>query len=444
MAASPTPLTIMFWPESAHGPTNQCIGLAAILRDRGHTIVFAAESSWAGKLSPYGFIEELVDLAEPAEGADEQDAGAFWTDFITETAPEFRKPTIEQLESFIQPTYQALIDGARYCEPRLREIVGSHRPDVIVEDNVVIFPALTTSGAPFVRIVSCSPLEVGGPEVPPPFSGLPSADRSQWDSYRAEFDRSHRAMWADFDAWVQAQGGAALPDLEFMPRGGASNPAANLYVYPAEADYLDARPLDDSWVRMDSSVRETDEDYVVPPALADRPDGSALIYLSLGSLGSADVELMQRLVDVLGTTRHRFIVSKGPQADRIMLTDNMVGAQMVPQTKIIPQVDLVISHGGNNTVTETLHFGKPLIVLPLFWDQYENAQRIDELGFGVRLNTYGFADAELTDAVERLLGDTPLRSGLAQQGEAIRARDGLRVGADVIEQVGAKYRASLD
>jgi MGT family glycosyltransferase len=251
-------------------------------------------------------------------------------------------------------------------------------------------------------------------------------------------------MWNDFDSWVQAQGAAPLPDLEFMPRGGASNPAANLYVYPAEADYLEARPLDDSWVRMDSSVRETDEDYVVPPALANRPDDSALIYLSLGSLGGADVELMQRLVDVLATTQHRFIVSKGPQADRITLTDNMVGAQMVPQTKIIPQVDLVISHGGNNTVTETLHFGKPLIVLPLFWDQYENAQRIDELGFGIRLNTYGFADAELTDAVERLLGDTALRTRLAEQGEAIRARDGLRVGADVIEQVGIKYRASLD
>ena len=64
------PLTIMFWPESAYGPTNQCIGLAAILRDRGHTIVFAAESSWAGKLAPFGFIEELVDLAEPAQDAD--------------------------------------------------------------------------------------------------------------------------------------------------------------------------------------------------------------------------------------------------------------------------------------------------------------------------------------------------------------------------------------
>ena len=104
-------------------------------------------------------------------------------------SPEFRKPTSQQLESFIQPTYQALIDGAKYSEPRLREIVAKHRPDVLVEDNVVLFPALVTSGAPFVRIVSCSPLEVPGPGVPPPFSGLPSADAEQWESYRAEFDR---------------------------------------------------------------------------------------------------------------------------------------------------------------------------------------------------------------------------------------------------------------
>ncbi|GAB7068680.1 glycosyl transferase [Mycobacterium hodleri] len=438
----PTPLTIMFWPESAYGPTNQCIGLAAILRDRGHTIVFAAESSWAGKLAPLGFVEELVDLAEPEPAAadGDADAGKFWTDFIAETAPEFRKPTVEQLESFVAPTYQALIDGAKYCEPRLREIIATHRPDVVVEDNVVLFPALVTAGAPFVRIVSCSPLEVPGPGVPPPFSGLPSDDPAQWQAYRDEFDRTHRAMWTDFDSWVRAQGADALPELEFMPRDNA----ANLYVYPAEADYVDARPLDESWTRMDSSVRETDGDYHVPAEVADRPEDSALIYLSLGSLGGADVELMRRLVEVLGTTRHRFIVSKGPQADQITLPDNMVGAQMLPQTKVIPQVDLVISHGGNNTTTEALHFGKPLIVLPLFWDQYENAQRVDELGFGVRLDTYSFADAELTDAVERLLADTDLRARLDEMGAAIRDRDGLRVGADVIEQVGTRHRDSVD
>lgn len=54
MLTAPTPLTMMFWPESAYGPTNQCIGLAAILRDRGHTIVFTAESQlWPATVSAF-------------------------------------------------------------------------------------------------------------------------------------------------------------------------------------------------------------------------------------------------------------------------------------------------------------------------------------------------------------------------------------------------------
>ena len=160
---------------------------------------------------------------------------------------------------------------------------------------------------------------------------------------------------------------------------------ANLYLFPQEADYTDRRPLDSTWHRIDSSVRSTDEPFELPSQLADRPDGSALVYLSLGSLGSADVDLMKRLVDVLGRTPHRYIVSKGPQHTEYELADNMWGAEFLPQTSLMPLVDLVITHGGNNTTTEALHFGKPMVLLPLFWDQYDNAQRMDELGFGRRL-----------------------------------------------------------
>src|SRR4051794_38479191 len=118
------PLTVLFMPESAYGPTNQCIGLGKVLLDRGHTVVFAAERSWAGKLAPFGFVEALVDLAPPAADPGEEVAGQFWIDFINETAPEFRRPTIEQLETFVQPTYQALIDGAKYCEAQLKAIIA--------------------------------------------------------------------------------------------------------------------------------------------------------------------------------------------------------------------------------------------------------------------------------------------------------------------------------
>jgi MGT family glycosyltransferase len=437
------PLTILFMPESAFGPTNQCIGLGDVLLRRGHRVVFAAEASWKGKLAPLGFEEDLVDLApapEPVEGEDaEQDAGAFWKEFIRDTAPEFRKPTVEQLSTFMQPTWQALIDGAQYCEPQLREILARVKPDVIVEDNVVSFPALLTAGAPYVRIVSCNPLEIPGTDLPPAYSGLPADDRSEWDSFRAEYDRTHRPTWEAFNAWVQDQGALPLPDLEFVH----TSDHANLYVFPAEADYTGARPLDSTWHRMDSSVRGTDEQYVLPEQVAERPDGSALVYLSLGSLGSADVGLMKRLVDVLGRTPHRFIVSMGPQHDQYELAANMVGAEFLPQTTLIPQVDAVVTHGGNNTTTEALHFGKPMIALPLFWDQYDNAQRMDELGFGVRLATYAFTDSEMEAALAHVLSPE-VRAAAAARGEAIRARDGLVRGADVIEHVARAYADSRD
>src|ERR1700733_5938046 len=95
-------LTFLFMPESAYGPTNNCVGIGNVLRGQGHRVVFAAEASWAGKLEALGFGEDLVDLAPPPPAdAPEQSAGQFWTDFIRATSPEFRKPTIEQLSTFV-------------------------------------------------------------------------------------------------------------------------------------------------------------------------------------------------------------------------------------------------------------------------------------------------------------------------------------------------------
>ncbi len=422
-------LTVLFMPESAYGPTNNCIGIGDVLRRRGHRVVFAAEASWKGRLEPLGFEEDLVDLSPPAAAS--QDAGQFWKDFIATTAPEFRKPTIEQLDTWIKPVWEELIGGARYCQDQLAAIVARTRPDVIVEDNVISFPALLTAGVPFVRIVSCNPLEIAGPGLPPAFSGYPVADQSgwaqtKWAEFRAEYDRVHRALWTEFNDWVTSQGAPPLAELEFIHTGDL-----NLYVFPELADYPRARPLGPGWQRLDSSVRETDEQYPVPAPLATQ-DG-ALIYFSLGSLGSADVPLMRRIIGGLADTPYRYIVSKGPLHAELELAPNMTGAEFLPQTSVIPQVDLVITHGGNNTTTECLHFGKPMIVLPLFWDQHDNAQRVAELGLGARLDTYRFTDAELHGALRQLLGDAALRDRLAAGAAQIQARQGLRRAAGLIE-----------
>ena len=423
--------TIVFFPEGAYGPTNNCAGIGAILRERGHRVVFIVEESFAGTLEAKGFEERLMRLG-PAP-AEPEVPGQFWIDFIRDTAPVFRKPTIEQLESFIAPTFQALIDGAKYVHPRLLEIFDELQPDVIVQDNVVAFPALAGSGRPWVRIVSCNPAELKDPAVAPFSSGYPAADRTGWPRFLEEVRRTHGELWADFDAFCRERGDDGLVYDELGPAFVSESPWLNLYSYPAEVDYRRDRPLGPTWHRLDSTVRAADSSWELPEHLRSR-DG-ALIYLSLGSLGSADVGLMQRLVDLLATSEHRVIVSKGPLADQIVLHDNQAGEGFLPQPAVLPMVDLVITHGGNNTVTEALHHGKPMIVLPLFWDQVDNAQRIEETGFGRRLATYDFHDEELTDAIDELLADGPLAARLAVMSARIRSSSGTVRAADLIERV---------
>jgi MGT family glycosyltransferase len=290
---------------------------------------------------------------------------------------------------------------------------------------VVSFPALPASGRPWVRIVSCNPAELKDPEVPPTFSGYPTGDRSQWSAYLAEYRRAHADLHADFDAFCRERGAPPLPDLEFIH----SSPWLNLWIYPSEVDYARARPLDGTWDNLEASVRTTDEPWSSPEG-----DGP-IVYLSLGSLASGDVELMQGLIDSLANAPWRVVVSMGPQHAELSLADNMVGEEFLPQTSILPQVDAVITHGGNNTVTECLYFGKPMVVLPVFWDQYDNAQRMAETGFGIRLDTYAHEPAELPAAVERLLGDESLRARLRAVSERLQASPGTERAADRIEEL---------
>ncbi len=416
--------TIVFFPEGAFGPTNNCIGIGDVLRRRGHRVVFVVEESFAGTLEAKGFEERHLRLAPAPDEPEEP--GQFWKDFIRETAPVFRTSTFEQLGDFIAPTWQALVDGARYADDRLAEILDELHPDAIVQDNVCSFAAIPASGRPWVRIVSCNPLEVKDPALPPTFSGLPLDDPSAWEEFRAEYARQVGDLQASFSEFCVERGAPPLPELELIH----DSPWLNLTIYPAELDYPRSRPLDGTWHNLETSVRATDDPWTPP-----EDDGRALVYVSLGSLGSADVALMERLVDVLSRMPHRFVVSKGPQADAYELADNMIGAEFLPQTSVLPHVDAVITHGGNNTTTECMWFGKPMLVLPVFWDQHDNAQRVHETGYGLRLPTYAFDEDELHRGVDRLLTDTALRARAAAAGERLRRRPGTVAAADLIESV---------
>ena len=173
MTDDTSPRTVVFFPEGAFGPTNNCVGIANVLRQRGHRVIFVVEESFAGTLAAKGFEERLMRLQAPPEVPEEP--GQFWKDFIRDTAPHFRKSTTEQLESLILPIWEQLVSGAIYVEERLGEIFSEVQPDVIVQDNVVAFPAVLAAGVPWVRIVSCNPLEL--PDAASAAGFLRAADR---------------------------------------------------------------------------------------------------------------------------------------------------------------------------------------------------------------------------------------------------------------------------
>ena len=117
--------------------------------------------------------------------------------------------------------------------PRLEEIIAELDPDVICEDNVRPSPRSRPRAA-LVRIVSCNPLEVRDPEIPPVFSGYAAADRSGWEEFMDERDRTHRPLWTEFNEFCQEAGAPPLPELEFID----ASPYLNLLRLPGRASTI--------------------------------------------------------------------------------------------------------------------------------------------------------------------------------------------------------------
>ena len=83
--------TIVFFPEGAYGPTNNCVGIADVLRARGHECIFIVEESFAGTLEAQGFEERLL---RPQRGLGRLD----WNEADGSVATDFHQPHGERLK----------------------------------------------------------------------------------------------------------------------------------------------------------------------------------------------------------------------------------------------------------------------------------------------------------------------------------------------------------
>jgi UDP:flavonoid glycosyltransferase YjiC (YdhE family) len=107
----------------------------------------------------------------------------------------------------------------------------------------------------------------------------------------------------------------------------------------------------------------------------------------------------------------------------------------VPQLALLPRMSAVVSHGGHNTVCESLAHGLPLVVTPIRDDQPLVAQQVAGAGAGIRLRFGRLRAAELRDAVRSVLGDPSYRAAAGRVRDSFTAAGGAEAAADHLEKL---------
>jgi MGT family glycosyltransferase len=307
-------------------------------------------------------------------------------------------------------------------------VLASIKPDVICVDNVILFPAIKQYGKPWVRVISCSENEIEDEDIPPHLSGCGENDHAGHQRYRDHFNAVIKPIHDDFNAFLTVNDEAPYPIGQFFE----ASPYLNLLLYPEAAKFKRRHPLDPAQFQyLEGCVRQ-EKPYTVP-TFARNNDGP-LLYVSFGSLGAGDVELLKRIIATLGKTRYRALVNVGGYKDQYTdVPGNVIVESWFPQPSVIPQVDAVIHHGGNNSFTECLYFGKPAIIMPYVWDGHDNATRVEETGHGFGMPRYDWTDAELIAKIEACLTDPAMKARLAKTSAQMRAQNGPEKAAGLLE-----------
>ncbi len=417
--------TFAFFPEAAFGPALNSVGIAQAVEALGHRAVFLSDPGFVPVYEGYGFEAHPVALSEPMPP---EQMAKFWEDFINGHIPNFRKSPYEQIDNYVKDCWTAIVDSAKWAQKDLPGVLARVKPDVIAVDNVILFPAIKQYGVPWVRVISCSENEIEDEEIPPHLSGCAEKDFACHQAYRDHFNAVIKPIHDDFNAFLVANGEAAYPIGQFFE----ASPYLNLLLYPEPVKFNRKHPLDPKQFQYLEGCVRKEVPYEVPQ-LTKNNDGP-LLYVSFGSLGAGDTDLLKRIIGAVAKSRFRALVNIGDYASEYSdLPGNVHLSNWFPQPSVIPQVDAVIHHGGNNSFTECLYFAKPAIIMPYVWDGHDNAMRVQETGHGFKMHRYDWSDDELIAKLETCISDKAMAAKLKATSKHMQSQNGPAKAAKLLE-----------
>ena len=123
--------------------------------------------------------------------------------------------------------------------------------------------------------------------------------------------------------------------------------------------------------------------------------------------------------------RAAIALGSAPFADLGEIPQSWLVAEVLPQVTLLANASAAVTPGGNNSVTEAMTYGVPLVVLPFSTDQFAGAAAIDDSGFGISLDPNLAGVEALATAIAGAMSlPEPAASRLAMLAASLRRTQG--------------------
>ncbi|GIQ69574.1 glycosyl transferase family 1 [Xylanibacillus composti] len=140
----------------------------------------------------------------------------------------------------------------------------------------------------------------------------------------------------------------------------------------------------------------------------ERLDGRPLLYIAFGTIFNDVANLYRTCMEAFGDTDWQVVMAIGKQVDPVDLGPvpaNFIVQDYVPQLSILQRATAFITHGGANSVHESICHEVPTVVLPQSFDQFMGALAVERAGAGIYLRGDEPSAMQLRDAVTQLIRD---------------------------------------
>ncbi len=416
------------WPFFGHIHPN--IAVAQAVRERGHEVRFysgpSARSIMEGE--QFGFFpfkalnEKAVQrVVLPPDGilGERRNALAalsLWRAWLIDTVP----PQLDDLE----------------------DVLEAWKPDVIVCDPMMWGPILVLHEArriPVAVLAYTAGCLLPGRDAPVLGLSLPRP-RNALQRLRASLARSVLGLFTRRQAIREANAirrPYGLPPIRTSVTEYAGQ--MPLYLMPSTPAFDYQRTdLPPSVRYVGPLVWNKPADQPPPPWLAQLPPDEPLVYVSEGTVPMDTAPLLKAAAEGLAGLPLQVVMTTGGQRDPVALGLANVAANVrverwVPLVDLLPRTGVVVTTGGSGTVLAALKEGVPVLVVPMAWDQPENAWRVVDAGAGLRLSRRRCTPERLREAVQRLLKEETFREGARRMAADFASYGGAAQAAELLE-----------